>query len=186
MALRSAGGIYRLAGAGIIRRAAQGEHMHAKERACGRPRFPTLDAAAASLRGCRSKNECLVRAYDLLSHVYYGSRAKTIMRASDLLRSRDPERLWERSGFLHCTRINILLRALLLRSGHFREEDIGLRWTLIGCCSPHQYVRVKVARGRRADVDIWARRYGIPFGESAHGFRGRLFAQERISDGRLI
>lgn len=59
---------------------------------------------------------------------------------------------------------------LLMKSGHFTDDDIETRWTLLWFVSPHQYLRVRLDNEQWANVDVWANVYGIPFGDYAHGF----------------
>ena len=108
---------------------------------------------------------CLRAAYDILTARFHGDRLKTFTHVLDLF-SDNVSYLWDRR-FLHCTNSNYLLRHLLIESGHFAEQDIMLCRTLIWHVSPHQYVSVKVGN-KRIDVDIWASRYGIPFGDHSH------------------
>lgn len=120
------------------------------------------------LRLCASKEECLLRAYNILRTKYRGRRLKTYLRLLEVF-SADIGKLWGRDGFLHCTNLNYLLRALLIQSDHFVEDDIKLRWTQIWLVSPHQYVQVNV-HNRWVDVDIWGYSHGIEFGDHARGF----------------
>ncbi len=127
---------------------------------------------ADQLRHSATKEDCLRRAYDILTTKYHGGRLKTVIRCWQLL-IRDVDALWRRTGFLHCTSGNALLRALLVRSGWFADDDIVMRWTLLWWISPHQYVRVQVAQSCWVSVDLWGCTYGILFGDYAHGFHIR-------------
>ncbi|OGJ65409.1 hypothetical protein A3F36_04835 [Candidatus Peribacteria bacterium RIFCSPHIGHO2_12_FULL_55_11] len=120
------------------------------------------------LSNIRSKEECLRKAYDILTQKYYGNRLKTLTRIYELA-PRSPQAMWQRDGFLHCTNFNRLLRALLLESGQFKENDIKICWTLLWGISPHQYMKIRLD-DRMINVDLWAKSYGIPFGEYARGF----------------
>jgi hypothetical protein len=125
-----------------------------------------------TLRRAGSQEECLRMAYDILTAKYYGDRLKTVLRFPELFPS-SPEALWQRSGFLHCTNFNRLLKILLVQSSHFAATDIRFRWTLIWYVSPHQYVRVRMNDGHIIPIDAWANRYGIQFGDYTHGFHTR-------------
>lgn len=125
------------------------------------------------LKKTRTKQECLHKAYRLLTAKYHGNRLKTVTRFLELC-PRSVDAVWARSGFLHCTNLNWLLRVLLVKSGHFTEEDIETCWTLLWYVSPHQYLRVKLDDGQQAKVDVWANVYGIGFGDYAHGFHNPL------------
>lgn len=124
-----------------------------------------------------SEEEALRYAYEALSKKYRGYRLWTFLRV-DRLFITDTETLWEKGGFIHCHHMNYLLRTLLLASGQFAPEDVAVCWTRIWFFSPHQYLVVTLKNGTRAEVDLWAKAYGIPFGKHAHGFQsGSLFAR---------
>ena len=87
----------------------------------------------------------------------------------------DIDTIWSKSGFLHCTNMNYLMKILLLGSLKFDEKDIEFRWTLIHCYSPHEYLRIRVRDKEWLDIDLWGKVYGIKFGSHAHGFNsGRM------------
>lgn len=115
-----------------------------------------------------NKEECLKKAYEILISKYRGYRVKTYIKLFDVFKH-DIATLWDKNGFLHCTNLNYLLRALLIRSDFFTEDEIHLRWTHIWYISPHQFVQVKIDN-KLVNVDIWAYAYGIKFGDNAHGF----------------
>ncbi len=121
------------------------------------------------LRQTKTDEECLRAAYDILTAKYHGDRLKTVTRLLGLL-PHSAYRLWARSGFMHCTHLNKLLRILLVQSGHFSGDAIRTRWTLLWWFSPHEYAVVTLRDGRQIAVDVWAHVYGIPFGDHAHGW----------------
>lgn len=128
-----------------------------------------MRAIVEKLRRTSTKEECLQKAYDVLTAKYHGNRLKTYTRLWELF----PQSLgtiWKRKGFLHCTNFNRLLRFLLLQSGHFSDEHIRTCWTLIWYLSPHQYLQVNVGSHRWIAVDVWAHAYGLRLGDYAHGF----------------
>lgn len=128
----------------------------------------SFEQAGTELRRQGSAVAALQRAYEILDNRYWGQRWATLTRFPELFFTSET-RLWPATGFMHCTNINRLLRSLLLASGYFREDDIRSRWTLIWFISPHQYLRVR-AEGRWIDIDVWARVFGIRFGDHAWGF----------------
>ena len=128
-----------------------------------------LDAVIQNLKQASDKEVCLRRAYDVLTAKYRGYRLKTYTNLSDLF-VRDPRKLWERSGFLHCTKLNQLMKFLLVQSGQFTSEDIQIKWTAVWYVSPHQYLMVDVGNNRFINVDLWGKAYGIFFGDYARGF----------------
>jgi hypothetical protein len=127
-----------------------------------------IDDAILQLKSVRNKNEALKKAYELITRRYYGGRINTLLKISALFSS-SAQDLWNRTGFMHCTNQNYLLALLLIKSGHFKEEEINRKWTLLWGFSPHQYLRVKQGAGW-TDVDAWSATYGIEFGDHAHGF----------------
>lgn len=128
-----------------------------------------MQSIAGALHELHSQDECLRKAYDILTKKYYGNRIKTLLRFFDLF-PRSLNKLWSKNGFLHCTNFNWLLRILLIKSGHFTEKDVTTCWTLLWFVSPHQFIRVTMENGQKINIDLWAAVYGIPFGDYAHGF----------------
>lgn len=120
------------------------------------------------LKQSSSKEMCLIKAYAIVTNKYYGRRFKTFSSFFQIF-TKNIYQLWKISGFLHCTNINFVFRALLIKSGFFREEDICLKWTWVWYFFPHQYLQVKTEKGR-INVDAWAQAYGIKLGNYAHGF----------------
>ncbi len=133
----------------------------------------SLSQSVARLALLSSQEECLRMTYTLLSRKYRGYRIKTYLRFWELGVT-DTEQLWARSGFLHCTHMNRLLRVLLVDSGHFTDEEIITRWTLVWGLSPHQYSVISMQSGDKVFVDIWGKAYGVPFGNYAHGFNSTV------------
>lgn len=131
-----------------------------------------MDECVSILKKSTNKETCLRTAYDILANKYHGNRLKTLTRLPELF-VRDTDTLWKKKGFLHCTNINLLLEVLLMGSGHFHKKDIRRQWTLLWGVSPHQYLRVNVGKGKWLSVDIWAKTYGIAFGDYAHGFHAK-------------
>ena len=82
----------------------------------------------------------------------------------------DLNKIWLRSGFLHCTAMNYLLRILLIKSGWFKEDDIRLGFSMIWYISIHQYLKVRLAPAEWMKVDIWYHYYGKKLGDYGHGF----------------
>ncbi len=115
--------------------------------------------------------------YDVLTKKYRGYRSLTFLRSHRLFIT-DIATLWSTRGFLHCHQINCLLQTLLIASGHFTAEDITPHWTFVWYLTPHQYLSVRLRSGEVVNVDVWARVYGVPFGQYAHGFQsGSFFAK---------
>lgn len=128
-----------------------------------------LQEAVQRVREASDQKNAVRRAYDILTSRYRGDRAKTYALFWRLFEN-DVERLWSRTGFLHCTKLNRLLRYLLVESGWVETDDIELRWTLTWFISPHQYVQIRKSDGVLLRLDVWAANYGTPYGDYAHGF----------------
>ena len=121
------------------------------------------------LKACRNQDECLQKGYDISTSKYRGYKFKTYTKLWRVFET-DLEKLWARSGFLHCHLMNYLLRILLVKSGWFRDEDLTLQITFIWYVSIHQHLLVHMRDGRQIHVDIWYAHYGKKFGDYAHGF----------------
>ena len=111
-----------------------------------------------------SKEECLHLADKEVTDRFYGYTLATYLKLWQLWTA-DVHFLWGKSGgFIHCNAMNYLLRVLLVKSGHFAEEDIKCHWTLAWFISPHQYLRVRIDDAW-IEVDPWGRHHGIPIGK---------------------
>ena len=127
-----------------------------------------LDEAVQMLKKSKNREECLKKAYDLVSSKYRGGKLMTYLKFWGLF-SNDIEKLWKKSGFMHCTNINRVLKHLLVESRFFKDSEVKKKWTLVYYISPHQYLQADV-NGKKINVDAWGKHYGIKFGEYAHGF----------------
>ena len=128
----------------------------------------SMEPVLEHLRSSPSKEECLKRAYSIITSKYRGYKIRTYLRFWEMF-NHDISYWWGRSGLLGCTNFNFMLRTLLVRSGMFRDEDIIPRITVL-YISPHQYLDVKLDSGKSIKVDCWAKAYGIALGDYAHGF----------------
>jgi hypothetical protein len=128
-----------------------------------------MQVVVAQLKKTKNKKACLRKAYDVLTAKYRGNKMNTITHFFDLFIT-DLHELWKRSGFMHCTTFNNLLRILLVKSGKFKDEDIRVHWTLVYFVSLHQYAEVKISEKKSINIDMWGKVYGIKFGDYAHGF----------------
>lgn len=120
------------------------------------------------LKKSLNKEDCLKHAYGILSAKYRGSRIKTYTKLFNVF-SKDIDKMWSQTGFLHCTNMNYLIRTLLIKSGFFNDSDITLKWTMVWYISPHQYIQV-IINNKKINIDIWGGSCGIKFGDYAHGF----------------
>ena len=126
-----------------------------------------MEAAIQKLKKSKNKQDCLNKAYKILTSKYRGCKLYTFLCFYNLFIT-DLNKLWSRKGCMHCTTLGYLLRILLVRSGWFRDEDIMLKWTLLYYITPHQYLRINLGK-KVIDVDVWAAAYGIELGDHAQG-----------------
>jgi hypothetical protein len=144
-----------------------------------------IQLAIEELKKTESREECLKKAYDLLTRKYKGHKFGTLF-FPHLLFMNDLGKLWNKSGYIHCTQMNYLLRLLLVKSDWFKDEEIELKWTLIWFISPHQYCRVRIATDKYVNVDIWGKAQGFYFGDYAHGFHSPEKFETLIDFTKLI
>jgi hypothetical protein len=116
----------------------------------------------------RSKEEALKRAFKIITSKFKGYRFRTYILFWKAW-EKDPNKLWSRSGFMHCTHQNFLLRVLLVKSSWFSEQDIQLGYSLVWYISPHQYLKIKLGKDIIC-ADPWNHRFGVPLGYYAVGF----------------
>jgi len=119
------------------------------------------------LKKCKSKEICVKQAYDLLKKRFKGYLLNTWIRIYELP-NRNLDKIWNKKMLL-CTHLNWLLKILLVKSGHFKETDIELKWTLVFFVSPHQYVIIRIGK-KLLRVDPWGSKHGVEFGKVAYGF----------------
>ncbi|MDA3840453.1 MAG: hypothetical protein PF572_05150 [Patescibacteria group bacterium] len=127
-----------------------------------------MENLIVELKKSSGSEECLKKAYQILVDRYQGQRIKTYTRIFNIFYS-DINYLWRQKGFLHCNNINYIMRAFLIKSNFFKEDDIKIKWTLVWYISPHQYLQVRINE-KWVNVDVWAHSFGIKFGDRARGF----------------
>lgn len=128
-----------------------------------------LIQAIDTVKKSSSKKEALENAYQQITTRYRGYRFLTYTLFWRIFES-DPNKLWNRKKFLHCTQQNFLLRTLLVKSGWFTEDDIELGFSLVWYFSPHQYLKIKNNSTNYTAVDPWTHHFGVPMGYYAGGF----------------
>lgn len=129
---------------------------------------PDLLQAIGYVKKASSKKEALDRAFEIITKRYQGYHFQTYIYFWKAFEN-DPNKLWKRTGFMHCTHQNFLLRLLLVKSGWFSESDIKLGNSLVWYISPHQYLKIKIDNKIIA-ADPWNHRFGVPLGFFATGF----------------
>lgn len=126
----------------------------------------------SDLKKTKTKERCLQDAYNFVISNFKASRIKTYLLLHRLLIT-DVYKNWNSRDYLHCTNLNGILAFLLIESGHFKEQEILKKWTLLYYLSPHQYLIVNTGN-KNINVDIFGYFYGVPFGDYAHGFNVKL------------
>lgn len=129
---------------------------------------PDIKHAIEHVRHASSKKDALERAFKLITKRHRGYRFRTYIFFWKILEA-NPNKLWQRTGFMHCTQQNFLLSVLLIKSGWFSEKDLQLGHSLVWYISPHQYLKVKINDTVIA-ADPWNYRFGVSLGHFASGF----------------
>jgi hypothetical protein len=129
---------------------------------------PDLLQAIATVKRCTTVEDAMQTALEIIAGRYQSKRFETYFYFHKMY-EKDPNVLWDRRGFMHCTHQNYLFRVLLIKSGWLTEADIKLGFSLVWNVSPHQFLKVSLPPGLVA-VDPWNFQYGIPMGEYATGF----------------
>jgi hypothetical protein len=122
----------------------------------------SLEAAIEECKiNAQNNSEFLKLAYEYVTQKYTGSRIKTITQWQKAFA--DP--YTSSSGFLPCTGQNYLLRTMLIKSGHFTEDDIKVKVVPLNFFI-HQYLLVSVD-GADIAVDPWSHFLGKKIGEAS-------------------
>jgi hypothetical protein len=129
---------------------------------------PSLLASIEELKNCSSVEHAMKSALEILASKFKSKRLETYLLLN-LFFEKDPNKLWERTGFMHCTHQNFLFRVLLVRSGWLREEQIELAYSLVYWVSPHQFLKIKLPHDTVA-IDPWNYIFGAAYGKYAIGF----------------
>jgi hypothetical protein len=129
---------------------------------------PDLLKAIDQIKSCASIEEAMKTALQLLSSKYKSKRFETYIFFYKWF-EKDPNKLWQRSGFLHCTQQNYLFRVLMVKSGWLKDFQIDIGYSLVAYVSPHQYLKVYLKECPIA-VDPWNFGMGVPLGKYAAGF----------------
>ncbi len=129
---------------------------------------PGLMLAIQRVKHSPSLEKAMERALYILSDKYQSKRFETYVFFKKLYET-DPNKLWERSGFMHCTQQNYLWQTLLVKSGWLKDDQIELGFSLVWYISPHQFLKVNLPTGQIA-IDPWNYYHGVPMGQYASGF----------------
>ena len=137
---------------------------------------PAMQAVIDDLSKAANKEDCLHRAYDILTNKYRGRRFLTFFNFPKLF-DKNLDKIWGRDGYIYCTTLNYLLRVLLIKSEWFKEEDIKLKHSTFWYISIHQYLEIKIDNTKSVNVDPWGKFYGIGLGDYTHGFHTKTHAE---------
>lgn len=129
---------------------------------------PDFLDAIEQVRKTRSVEEAMQKAVDILKAKYKAKRFETYLKYPRIL-EKDPNKLWKRSGFMHCPQQNYLFRILMVKSGKLRDSEIELGYSLVWHVSPHQFLKVHTPK-RTLAVDPWNYELGAMIGKYASGF----------------
>jgi hypothetical protein len=92
----------------------------------------------------------------------YGSTRLAYLWFPEKVLERNFTAIWDSPGYQPCYGQNIILKDMLLESGHFKIEDI--QSVNILSYFPHQYLKVKVD-GAWLNVDPWGADHNVAFNE---------------------
>ena len=124
-------------------------------------KIPTeMKIVIKKLKQSKDRRQCLKQAYNILTKRFKGYHFGTYVHIEEAY-DYDLKRMWH-SKYLHCTKLNYLLRLLLVKSGFFKEKDIQQVLTVNYGFSPHQYLKID-----DIDVDVWGKTRKISFGKHA-------------------
>lgn len=129
---------------------------------------PHLLNTIQELKQADSLETAMEAALQILSSRYQSKRLHTYLFFYKWY-EKDVNKLWQRTGFMHCTHQNFLFRVLMIESGWLNDEQIQFGFSLIWFVSPHQFLRVSLPTGEVA-IDPWNYRSGVPLGKYAAGF----------------
>ncbi len=146
---------------------------------------PEFLSAIEKVKSSRSPEEALEISFEIITSRYQGKRFHTYIFLWKAFQ-RDPNHLWKRTEFLHCTHLNYLLRILLIKSEWFREKDVRIAYSAIWYLSVHQYLQVSLPgsdeniQHKTLAVDPWLHAFGGQLGEFGHGFGKRRLSRNHI------
>ncbi len=135
---------------------------------------PDLIKAIQRVRNCSSVEAAMQEAIDILSTKYRSNHFRTYIFFWKAF-EKDPNKLWQRSGFLHCTHQNYLFRVLMVKSGKLRDEQISLGYSFVWYISPHQFLKIQL-KDKVIAVDPWSYHFGATVGKYASGFGAKTLS----------
>lgn len=123
----------------------------------------------------KADEEFIKKCFFLVVSLQKGHRINMVLKFSRLFWT-NIAKIFNFRGYLHCTTSNYLLRTMLVKSGRIPEKDVQQVSTSTWGIFPHQYLRVKMGNNKYLNLDAWAYRFGIEFGDYSRGFHtGHIF-----------
>lgn len=129
---------------------------------------PSLLAAISSIKSAKTIDQAIETALILMDKKFRAQRFQTYLYFY-LWFEKDPNVLWQRQGFMHCTQQNLLFRALMVKSGWLKDEQISFGYSLVWYISPHQFLVLRIKNNQIA-IDPWNYEKGVQPGYYAVGF----------------
>jgi hypothetical protein len=127
-----------------------------------------LAAAINKLSKQKDNKYAVEQALEILAKKYKSKRFSTYIFFYKIFEN-NPNKLWTRTGFMHCNQQNFLLRLLLVKSGKVEDSEIKFGYSMIWYMSLHQYLKIKVGDIYLA-ADPWNYSRGAALGKYASGF----------------
>ncbi|MCG2694716.1 hypothetical protein L6261_01375 [Candidatus Parcubacteria bacterium] len=118
---------------------------------------------------CGNKDEFLRKSFFYIVKKWGGSRIGFFTRFFDVFNN-NFNKIFKKTGYLHCTTMNYILRVMAVKSGLFRDTDIELKLTNTWFVIPHQYLKVKLNENSFVCLDPWNYQFGIDYGDYGSGF----------------
>jgi len=128
-----------------------------------------LERIIKELRDYNSQEECLIESRNYIINKHKSSniyRDIYYKFTSDLFKL-------EKKKYLSCNNLAFILYVILVKSGHFKKEDLTLKHSII-IFSPHVYLQVKLKNGKKIKLDPWAWSKGLKLGDYARGRHYRV------------
>ncbi len=121
------------------------------------------------VKAARTKNEAIEQAMDSVTKKFKSGRFLTYALFWKTWET-NPNKLWRRDGFMHCTQENFLVRVILVKSGWVKDEEISYGYGMVWYISPHQYLKIDLDGNKKTALDPWNYYYGAKIGTYASGF----------------
>ncbi|MDZ7798088.1 MAG: hypothetical protein U5L76_00550 [Patescibacteria group bacterium] len=91
----------------------------------------------------KNKEKTIRNVYDFLIKQYEGHRKIISINSLKQLFKYNVDELLKNKQFLWCHSQNLILKTLLINTGHFKENDIRIKWTITKRLTIHQYIEIR-------------------------------------------